>query len=80
MVGGGNSHIVMKILPDVKGVLNVSQVLSYMEIQYSEILDHVTVLQLEKLTGENTKKSSGNPSQCKTVDIQVWLACIYVSE
>lgn len=59
----------MKILPDVKGVLNVSQVLSYMEIQYSEILDHVTVLQLEKLTGENTKKSSGNPSQCKTVDI-----------
>ena len=41
-----------------------------MEIQYSEIPDHVPIFQFENVTGENTKKSSGNPSLCKTVNIQ----------
>lgn len=69
---------ISSIITDVKGALNVSQVLIYMEIVRFQIM--LTILQFEKLTGENTKKSSGNLSLCKTLNIQVWLACMQVSE
>lgn len=43
------------VLIAVKGVLSESQALSYREIQYSEIPDHLAILPFEKLIREKTK-------------------------